>query len=142
MKLGTYLKSSGKQISRFTVKSQVLTRVTIQKIRFITVSNSNTPFFFRKKTFLFVIRSLRYSSYLTDTSCVCQVAGVSKRLDNFYFWHPMLLIEINSVSNMECQKLKLSGYLTNTWCVCQVSFFSAHLDNKQKSFFPKIKSAS
>ena len=30
----------------FTVKSRVLTRVTIQKIRFFTVSNSNTPIFF------------------------------------------------------------------------------------------------
>ena len=29
---------------------------TIQKIRSFTVSNSNTPIFFRKKTFLFVVR--------------------------------------------------------------------------------------
>ena len=41
----------------FTVWSRVLTHVTIQKIRFFTVSNSNTPnFFFRNKTFLFVVR--------------------------------------------------------------------------------------
>ena len=26
-----------------------------------------------------VVRSLRYSGYLTNTSCVCQVAGISKR---------------------------------------------------------------
>ena len=25
-----------------------------------------------------VVRSLRYSGYLTNTSCVCQVAGISK----------------------------------------------------------------
>ena len=55
----------------------------------------------------------------------------------------MLLIEINSISNMGCQKLKVvrslrySSYLTNTSCVCQVSFFSANLDNKQKGFVPK-----
>ena len=35
--------------------------------------------FFRKKPFLFVIRFLRYSGYLTNTWCVCQV---SKRLDD------------------------------------------------------------
>ena len=39
-------------------------------------------FFFRKKTFLFVIISLRYSGYLTNTSCVCQVAGISKRYND------------------------------------------------------------
>ena len=32
--------------------------------------------------------------------CVCQVAGISKRSVNFYFWHPMLLIELISISNM------------------------------------------
>ena len=45
-------------------------------------------FFFRKKTFLFVIRILRYSGYLTNTWCVCQVAGISKRSDNLYFLTP------------------------------------------------------
>jgi hypothetical protein len=45
---------------------------------FFKVLNSNMPIFFRKKTLLFVIRSLRYSGYLTNTSCVCQVAGISK----------------------------------------------------------------
>ena len=39
-----------------TVYSRVLTRVTIQKIRFFTVSNSNKLLFFRNKTFLFVVR--------------------------------------------------------------------------------------
>jgi hypothetical protein len=29
-----------------------------------------------------VVRSLSYSGYLTNTSCVCQVAGVSKRSNN------------------------------------------------------------
>ena len=39
----------------------------------------------------------------------------------------MLLIELNSISNMGCQKIKVvqslrySGYLTNTSCVCQVA---------------------
>ena len=47
------------------------------------VSNSNMPqFFFRKKTFLFVVRFLRYSGYLTNTSCVCQVSFFSVHLDN------------------------------------------------------------
>ena len=47
---------------------------------FFKVSNSNMPqFFFRNKTFLFAVRSLRYSGYLTNTSCVCQVAAISKR---------------------------------------------------------------
>ena len=41
-----------------------------------------TFFFFRNKTFLFVVRSLRYSGYLTNTSCVCQVAGISERSNN------------------------------------------------------------
>ena len=50
------------------------------------VSNSNmAQFFFRKKTFLFVVRFLRYSGYLTNTRCVFQVAGISKRSDNFNF---------------------------------------------------------
>ena len=42
----------------------------------ITVSTSmiSTTVFF-----LFVIRTLRYSGYLTNTSCVCQVAGISKK---------------------------------------------------------------
>ena len=35
---------------------RVLTHVTIQKIRYFTVLNSNTPIFFRNKTFLFVVR--------------------------------------------------------------------------------------
>ena len=42
-------------------------------------------FFFRKKTFLLDIGSLRYPSYLTNTSCVYQVARIYKRSDNFYF---------------------------------------------------------
>ena len=54
----------------------------------------------------------------------------------------MLLIEINSISNMGCQKIKVvrslrySSYLTNTSCVCQVSKRS---NDKQKSVFPKKK---
>ena len=66
-------------------------RVTIQKIRFFCFYKSRIltcQFFFRNKTFLFVVRSLRYSGYLTNTWCVCQVAGISKRLDNFYFLTP------------------------------------------------------
>ena len=45
-------------------------------------------FNFRNKTFLFVIRSLIYYGYLTNTWCVCQVAGTSKKSDNFYFLTP------------------------------------------------------
>ena len=53
------------------------------------VSNSNMPqFFFRNKTFLLAVRSLRYCGYLTNTWCVCQVAGISKRSDNLYFLTP------------------------------------------------------
>ena len=65
-------------------------------------------FFFRKKTFLFVLA----------TSCVCQVAGISKRSDNFYFPYPMLLIELFSISNMGvslveiCFCSRLYGYLS------------------------------
>ena len=50
-------------------------------------------FFFRKKSFLFVLRSLGYSGYLTNTSC--QVAGISKRSDNFYFLTPHVTNWIN-----------------------------------------------
>ena len=53
-----------------------------------------------------VVRSLRYSGYLTNTWCVCQVAGISKRSDDFYFWHPMLLIELISISNMGVSLIK------------------------------------
>ena len=51
----------------------------------------------------------------------------------------MLLIELNSFSNMGCQKIKVvrslrySGYLTNTSQVTKRS------NDKQKSFFPKKK---
>ena len=56
---------------------------------FFKVSNTNMPqFFFRNKTFLFAVRSLRYYGYLTKTWCVCQVAGISKRSDNLYFSTP------------------------------------------------------
>ena len=40
--------------------------------------------------------------------------------------YPRLLIEINSISNMGCQKLKIVRslrYSGNTSCVCQVSLF-------------------
>ena len=43
---------------------------TIQKIRSFTVSNSNTPIFFRKKTFLFLIRSLKIWGLL-DKHMMC-----------------------------------------------------------------------
>ena len=55
----------------------------------------------------------------------------------------MLLIELNSISNMGCQKIKIvrslrySGYLTNTSCVCQVAVISKRSKDKQKSFVPK-----
>ena len=94
------------------------------------------PIFFRNTTFLFVVRSLRYSGYLTNKSCVCQVAKIL-----------MLLIELGSISNMGCQKIKVvrslrySGYLTNTSCVCQVAGISKRSNDKQKSFFPKKKLA-
>ena len=55
----------------------------------------------------------------------------------------MLLIELNSISNMGCQKIKnvrslrYSDYLTNTSCVCQVAVISKRSNDKQKSFVPK-----
>ena len=42
----------------------------------LIVSNSISNLGCRKKN---VVRSLRYSGYLTNTSCVCQVAKRSKR---------------------------------------------------------------
>ena len=62
----------------------------------------------------------------------------------WYLWHPMLLIEINSINNMGCQKIKVVqslqyyGYLTNTsWCVWQVAGISKRSNDKQKSCAPK-----
>ena len=57
---------------------------------------------------------------------------------------PMLLIEINSISNMGRQKIKVvrslryPDSLTNTSCFCQVAGISKSSNDKQKSFFPKI----
>ena len=54
----------------------------------------------------------------------------------------MLLIELNSFSNMGCQKIKVVRslrYLTNTSCVCQVAGISKRSNDKQKRFFPKKK---
>jgi hypothetical protein len=58
----------------------------------------------------------------------------------------MLLIEINSISNMGRQKIKVvrslrySGYLTNTsQCVCQVAGISKRSNEKQKRFFSSKK---
>ena len=54
----------------------------------------------------------------------------------------MLLIELNSISNMGCQKIKVfqsllySGYLTNTSCVCQVAEYLRDLTTNKKGFFP------
>ena len=71
---------------------------------------------------------------------------VSAHSDNSYFLKPILLIELNSISNIGCQKienvrsLRYSGYLTNTSCVscvCQVAVISKRSNNKQKSFVPK-----
>ena len=41
--------------------------------------------FFWKKPFLFLIRSLRYSGYLTNISCVCQVAKYLRDQTTFIF---------------------------------------------------------
>ena len=46
----------------------------------------------------------------------------------------MLLTEINSISNMGCQKIKVIRSLR---CVCQVAGISKRSNNKQKSFVPK-----
>ena len=56
----------------------------------------------RNKTFLFVVRSLRYYGYLTNTWYVCQVTFFQLIRTTFIFWPPMLLIEFNSISNMGC----------------------------------------
>ena len=54
------------------------------------VSNSNMPqfFFFRNKTFLFVVRMSWKKRYLTNAWCVCQVSFFSAHSDNFYFLTP------------------------------------------------------
>ena len=59
-------------------------------------------FFLWKKTFLFVIITLRYSGYLTNIWCVW--ARISKRLDNFYFLTPMSLIEFVSIKGQLISK--------------------------------------
>ena len=78
---------------------------------YFKVSNSNMQIlFFWKKTFFFVIRTLRYFGYLTVlTWCVCQVV-ISKTSDNFYFltthttsWGP----EKHSMSPPGCRPLFL-----------------------------------
>ena len=57
----------------------------------------------------------------------------------------MLLIEINSISNMGRQKIKVvrslryPDSLTNTSCFCQVAGISKKSNDKHKSFFPKRK---
>ena len=48
---------------------------------FFKVSNTNMQISFFLGTKL-LVRSLRYSSYFTNTSFVCQVAGISKRSNN------------------------------------------------------------
>ena len=55
---------------------------------------------------------------------------------------PMLLIEINSISNMGCQKKKLSEWAEILWGFMIWNFMnphkiSANSDHKQKSFIPK-----
>ena len=65
---------------------------------FFKVSNSNmSKFFFRKKTFLFLIISLRYSGYMTNTWC-----EYLRDWTTFIFWCPMSIIEFVSISNMGC----------------------------------------
>ena len=95
--------------------------------------------FFRKKTFLFVVRSLRYSGYLTNTSCVCQVAGISKRSDNFYFLTPHVTnwIKFNS------RRASARDYTVNEilWGFTKLKIpkilkISAFYLDKQKSFVP------
>ena len=55
----------------------------------------------------------------------------------------MLLIELNSISNMGCQKIKVvrslrySGNLTNTSSVCQVAGISKRSKNKKVFFLKK-----
>ena len=60
-------------------------------------------FFLGKKLFCLWSKWAK-KRYLTNTSCVCQVAWISKRSDNFYFWHPMLLIELISISNKNSER--------------------------------------
>ena len=65
---------SGNQIFWF-LKSRI---VTCHKMQF----------FLGKKTFLFFVKMSWEKRYLTNTLCVCQVAGISKRSDNIYFLTP------------------------------------------------------
>ena len=69
------------------------------------VSNSNMPqFFFRKKPFLFVVQMSWKKWYLTNTWCVCQVAGISKRSNDkqtsFFFLKKIGVLLFETVKNL------------------------------------------
>ena len=49
----------------------------------------------------------------------------------------MLLIELNSIRNMGCQKIKKWPISLDTSCVCQVAVISKRSNDKQKSFVSK-----
>ena len=94
------------------------------------VLNSNMPQFFLRKFFICCPNELK-KRYLTNTWFVCQVTGISKRLDNFYFWRPMLLIELISNSNMEVSLIET--------CFCYTVIQNKIKYLGQKDFKPCVK---
>ena len=86
-------------------------------ILFFKVLNTNIPiFFFWKKSFLFVVRSLRYSGYLTNTSCGCQVSffqliwTTNKKV--------LFLKKIFGMLVFETLKNQKSDFLNSNTCFC------------------------
>ena len=108
-----------------------------------------------------IVRSLRYSGYLTNTSCVCQVSFFSAHLDNkqksffpkkigvllFKTVRNQIFWIVTRVSTHDYTVYNYSFFILYgphwkvyqnkshpTWCVAGISKQS---NNKQKSVFPK-----